>query len=97
MLEIIINILLVLAFVALSCLTYYFDIKRKLQEKVNGAISDAEDLERDGAEKMAAVVDSLLSIIPPIFKPFLTRKAVEKIVQAAFDKIEEYAQKQENK
>ncbi len=97
MAETIINIVLALLSVVLAYVTYFFDTRRKIQEQVNGKIDLAEETGEVGAEKLAMVVNSLYGIVPAIFKPFLTKAAIEKIVQKAFDKMEEYAQKQVEK
>ena len=95
--EIILNIVLVLLSVVLACVTYYLDIKRKLQEKVNGEIANAEDLEKLGEEKMSYVVNQLKGIVPKVARFIFTDKVLETLVQVAFDKMEEYAQKQVSK
>ena len=95
--EIILNIALGVLSVALAVTTYYLDIKRKLQEQVNGEIANAEDISKLGEEKMAYVVSQLKAIVPKAARFLFTDKVIEKIVQTAFDKIEEYAQKQADK
>ena len=45
-------------------------------------------------EKMAFVVEQLKKIVPKALRFIFTDKAIEKIAQKAFDKIEEYAKKQ---
>ena len=94
----ILNIVLALVSVAIAFITYYLDIKKKIQESVNGEINKAEDTGEVGAVKMAYVVESIYNnIVPKVLRPILNKKAIEKIVQAAFDKLEEYAQKQAQK
>ena len=93
--EIIINIVLAVLSIALALVSYYFDIKKKLIEQANVEIADAENLARAGQEKMEFVVDKLYNtIVPAMWRPLLTKPKIEVIVQAIFDKIEEYAQKQ---
>ena len=95
--EMILNIVLTVLSVALAFLSYYLDIKRKLVEHANGEISNAEDTDKKNAEKMAFVVEQLKKVVPKAMRFLFTDKAIEKIVQTAFDKIEEYAQKQNKK
>lgn len=96
--EIVINSVLAVLSVGLAGVTYYFDVKKKIQESVNGEISAAEDANEAGEVKMAMVVANIYyDIVPKILRPIFTKKRIEKIVQKAFDKIEEYAQKQANK
>lgn len=54
-------------------------------------IADAEEefakQEKAGALKMAWVIDQLYAYVPIVFKPILTRKAIETAVQYVFDQI----------
>ena len=94
----ILNIVLAIISIALAGITYYLDVKNKIQAEVNGKIDAAEDTELVGESKMAAVVDSIYyNIVPQVLRPIFTKSKIEKIVQKAFDKIEDYAQKQANK
>ena len=95
--EMILNIVLAVLSIGLALLSYYFDTKRKLVEHVNGEISNAENTDKKNAEKMAFVVEQLKKIVPKFMRFLFTDKALEKIVQNAFDKIEEYAKKQTKK
>lgn len=95
--EIIVNTLLVIASVVLAGLTYYLYVKNKITAQANAEISNAEDTDKKKQEKMAYVIEQLKLIIPKPARLFFTDKAIEKIVQKAFDKIEEYAKKQLNK
>ena len=46
---------------------------------------------------MQSVVDNLYKLVPAPYKGILNKNVLEKMVQLAFDKIEEYAKKQVNK
>lgn len=92
--ETILNIVLVVLSVGLACLAYYCDLKKKITEQVNAEISNAEDTDKKKEEKMAFVVAQLKKIVPKALRFIFTDKAIEKIAQKAFDKIEEYAKKQ---
>jgi hypothetical protein len=93
----IINIVLVVLGIIITLLTYYFKIKAKLESSVSGSINDAEIAGVDGKEKMKRVVDDLYSLVPLPYKMIFTKDFIEKLVQKAFDKIEEYAKKQTKK
>lgn len=80
-------------------LSYYFQVKAKIYSETENAVNEAEQDDKVAAEKLSLAVDHIYSIVPAVLKPLFTRKAIEGIVQKAFDKIEEYAEKQkkENK
>lgn len=82
---------------ACSCLTYYFHVKAKIYAETENAVNNAEQDDKTATEKMRFAVDHIYSVIPAVAKPLFTRAVVEKIVQKAFDKIEEYAEKQAKK
>lgn len=95
--EIIINIVLGILSAVLAGVTFYFDTKNKIQAKVNGEINAAEDIAKLGEEKLAYVVSQLKAIVPKALRFIFTDKVIGSIVQKAFDKIEDYAQKQVDK
>lgn len=91
--ETILNILLAIVSVALAGITYYLDIKKKLLESANKEIANAQDVTTDNKERMTYVVGKLKSIVPIPLRFIFTEKVIEKLAQAAFDKIKEYATK----
>ena len=95
--EYIISLVFGILFIIGTLLSYFFYIKEKIIKQINGEIDKAEDLDVKGSEKMAEVVSQLKQIIPAIFKPFITDKLLESLVQLAFDGIESYAEKQAKK
>lgn len=95
--EMILNIVFAVLSVVFAGLAYYFDLKKKITEQANAEISNAEDTDKKKEEKMAYVVAQLKSIVPKAVRFIFTDKAIEKIAQKAFDKIEEYAKKQNKK
>ena len=97
MVEAIITILLAVVSVGLTCATFYFDVKKRLLESANGAISNAEDLDKEGKEKMAYVVKQLKSLVPSAVRFIFTDKMIESVVQSAFDDMKDYAKKQVEK
>lgn len=90
--NIIITILGVLS-VGVTFASYYFSIKSKIEKFAHNAVNEAEDFGESGLEKMEIAIDQVLSIIPPILKPIFTRQFVECIIQEAFDKMKEFAEK----
>ena len=77
---------------------HYFYVRGKLHKAAAGAITNAEQDDKTGEEKLELAVDQVYSLVPTSLKVFIHRGTVKKIVQAAFDKIEDYAKKQvENK
>lgn len=93
----ILTIILAVLTVLTCFLSYYLHVKAKVYAETENAVNTAEQDDKTAAEKMALAVDQIYGIIPVALKPFFTRKIIEKIVQKAFDKIEEYATKQVNK
>lgn len=96
--EILKEVLIAILLIAILVVSYYFDVKRKIQEEVNGYIDAAESTGEDGGRKMEMVVDKIYySLVPAVFRPLLSKAVIQNIVQAAFDKIEDYAKKQVEK
>ena len=93
----ILNIVLVLIGVVITFVTYYFKVKNKLQDAVNGSINKAEQEGVSGEDKMNQVVNDLDSLVPIAYRAIFTKDFIQKLVQKAFDKIEEYAKKQNKK
>ncbi len=90
-----------LALTALSLLItfigHYFYVRGKLHKAATGAIANAEQDDKTGEEKLEIAVEQVYELIPTMLKPFLHKRTVRKIVQAAFDHIEVYAKKQVEK
>ena len=93
----ILNIVLVVLGVVITVVTYYLKVKNKLQDAVNGSINNAEQEGVSGEDKMNQVVNDLYSLVPVAYKGIFNKEFIRKLVQKAFDKIEEYANKQVNK
>ena len=93
----ILNIVLVVLGVVITFVTYYFKVKNKLQDAVNGSINNAEQEGVSGEDKMNQVVNDLYSLVPITYKGIFNKEFIRKLVQKAFDKIEEYANKQNKK
>lgn len=93
----ILSIVFAVITVALGFISYYFYIRNKLQKQIATEIDSAENLDEVGAEKMASVVSALKQLVPAILKPFITDNLIQSLVQAAFDSITAFAQKQVEK
>lgn len=95
--EAIISIVLMVLSLIASFISHYFYVRGKLHKAATGAITNAEQDDKTGEEKLDIAVEQVYGLIPISLKPFIHRKSVRKIVQAAFDKIEDYAKKQVEK
>ena len=93
----ILNIIMTIIAVISTMLGYYFNIKQKLLDAVNGKINEAEIEGITGEQKMLYVVHELYDLVPIPYRGLLNKNVIEKLVQKAFDKIEDYAKKQVNK
>lgn len=95
--ETIFNVVFALLAVFFICLSYYFYIHAKINAATEDAVNNAEQDDKTATEKMSLAVDQIYSIVPIAFKPFITKKTIQAIVQKAFDSIEAYAEKQKKK
>lgn len=75
---------------------FYFKKKSALTKQVVAFINMAESLTTTGSEKFEWVVERLLSSVPTIFKPFLTKDKISAIVQYVYNNCKKYAS-QKNK
>lgn len=96
-LEIILTIVFAVLTIIGAVVSYYLYFKNKITAAINGEIDDAEIDGKVGEEKMAEVITQLKKLIPAILRPFITDEMLQTLVQAAFDKIESYAEKQAKK
>lgn len=92
-----IDILLVIAGVAITLLSYYLNVRRKIREAAEGAINAAEELNKIGEEKMQIAIEQIYVAIPIVAKPFISKTLIREILQEVFDNMEKYAKKQMNK
>lgn len=95
--ETILNVVFALLAVFFICLSYYFYIRAKINAATEDAVNNAEQDDKTATEKMSLAVDQIYSIVPIAFKPFITKKTIQAIVQKAFDSIKAYAEKQKKK
>ena len=93
----ILNIALIILTILSTLIGYYFKIKEKVLKEINGLINNAEDGESIGKDKMNQVVNDLYSLVPIAYKGIFNKEFIRKLVQKAFDKIEEDANKQNRK
>ena len=92
--ELILSIVSCLFTLVAIVISYYFAIRKKIEQEALNAINKAEDTDKLGKEKMQDAVEIVYDIIPAVAKPFISKKLVETIIQSVFDKVEEYARKQ---
>ena len=95
--ETILNVIFVLLALFFTCLSYYFYIRAKINAATEDAVNNAEQDDKTAQEKMSFAVNQIYEIVPIAFKPFITKKRIQAIVQKAFDSIEAYAEKQKKK
>lgn len=95
--EAIISFVLAALTLIVTFVGHYFYVRGKLHKAAAGAITNAEQDDKTGAEKLELAVEQVYSLVPTSLKMFIHRSTVRKIVQAAFDKIEDYAKKQVEK
>lgn len=93
----IINIVLAVLLFFVYLIGYYFYIRAKLLKAATGAINNAEQDDKTGEEKRAIAVEQIYALVPVFLRPLFSKNILEGIVQAAFDKIEDYAAKQVKK
>ena len=95
------SILITIGFVLLGYLVSYVKTKSKLINKAEEFINVAEDnyksVTQAGAEKFQFVVETLYNYTPAPLKIFITKDMISHIVQTAFDKMQEFANKQLDK
>ena len=95
--EAIISLVLAGLSLIVTFIGHYFYVRGKLHKAAAGAITNAEQDDKTGEEKLELAVDQVYGLVPASLKVFIHRSSVRKIVQAAFDKIEDYAKKQVEK
>ena len=78
----------------------YLKTRGDLLSMVSALIAQAEeeynDVTKAGGQKFVWVCDKLYAGIPTALKPFISYEDVERMVQATFDEVEAYANKQLN-
>ena len=92
--ELLLTILSIICSFVAILISYYFHIRKILEHEALDAINKAEETDKIGKEKMELAIDTVYNSLPAVVKPFITRVLLETIIQAVFDKVEEYAQKQ---
>lgn len=87
----IINIVLVVLCAAVYGISMYFKTKGKCSEAATELIALIESSGLIGREKMAYVVEQILTMIPAPLKTVFTADRVERIAQEVFDNMKKYA------
>lgn len=95
------SILVTVLFAIAGFFIEYFKTKQAVTAKAAEMINQAETVYKDvakaGGKKMRYVCVQLHNLVPGPLKPFITEELIESMVQAVFDKIEDYAKKQLDK
>ncbi len=95
------SILITVGLCLLGYITSYIRTKSKLIQKAGDLINTAEEnyksVTHSGEEKFNAVVTWLYDMTPAPLKIFITKQIISEIVQKAFDKMQEFANKQLDK
>lgn len=82
---------------AITFINYYNSVKETIQKAAGDLINAAEDLDEIGEKKMEIAVEQAYALIPQIAKPFFSKPLLQGMLQLAFDQMEAYAIKQQNK
>lgn len=77
--------------------TYYFKIKADVEKAAAGAINHAESSDKIGAEKMKEAIAEINKIVPAFLKPIFSDELLQILIQAAFDQMKNFAEKQAGK
>ena len=95
------SILITVGLCLLGYVTSYIRTKSKLIQKAGDLINTAEEnyksVTHSGEQKFNAVVTWLYDMTPAPLKIFITRQMISDIVQTAFNKMAEFADKQLDK
>lgn len=95
------EIIMTILTVVFGFLSVYIRTKTNVVQKATEAINCAETAYRDytnvSSKKMEFAVDWVMQYVPGPLKLIFTRELVEKIIQAAFDEVQEFATKQLDK
>ena len=92
--ETILSIVMTVLTVVVTVISYYLSVKKLIQEEALKAINIAEELDLIGEEKMAVAVESVYSVLPAPAKAFISKAMIQVTVQAVFDQVKEFAEKQ---
>ena len=98
--ELILNIAATVILIVVGFAASYMKTRGDLLSMATTLISQAEEEYRDstkaGGKKFTWVCEKLYNGIPKWLYPFISYQEVEKLVQATFDEIESYANRQLN-
>lgn len=100
-LEKFLELIIPLLTVMLGALSAYLRTNEKIINSSIKYITEAEEMYKDvskaGGQKFTWVVDTLYNMVPRPLRIVITKKCVEKMVQASFNSIEAYAKTQIDK
>lgn len=96
-----VNILLTVLLIVAGYVIEYFKTKSRVIEAAKGIIDRAEEqyasVAKSGGQKRQFAIDYLYELVPAVLKPFITKEMIGNIVQAAFDYMKSFADKQLDK
>lgn len=99
--NVILDVLQTIGYLALGGLTLYFKYNTKLNQRVTKYIDLAEeqfkDVTKSGGLKYEWVVEHLYKLVPYPFNMFFTREMIGDIVQTTFNEMTNYTTKQLDK
>lgn len=100
-LEKFLELIIPLLTVIFGALSAYLRTNEKIMNSAIKYITEAEEMYKDvskaGGQKFTWVVDTLYNMVPRPLRIVITKKCVEKMVQASFNSIEAYAKTQIDK
>ena len=90
--NIVIDILLTAAIIAVALLNAFKEMGKTISEKVPYLIAEAAKLDLLGSEKMQRVVNELYEkYVPDVFKAIMTKQKLEEIAQKIYDNMKLFA------
>lgn len=95
--SIIVTVLLVVLGYVVSFVKKRSDLVQKAEEYINVAEENYKNYTSAGSQKLAFVVDTLYNYTPAPLRIFITRQMISDLVQTAFNKMAEFADKQLDK
>ncbi len=87
------NIIITIISIIIALIAVAYKIKSNFIAQISKFISDAQDLELTGPEKMEYVISWIKDIIPRLFKVIFNDKTLNQIAQNIYDDMKEYARK----
>lgn len=87
----VLEVLKYIAMLILGAFSLYYQSNSKLKELANKYIATAQVLYKDNTTRFDWVVTEIYKVVPVALRPFITKAAVARLVQAMFDGAKAYA------